>query len=66
MTGSDIRKARLARGLSTQELATEAGVPYFTVYNWERQRNVPRSRKHRDAIVDCLNRIPLLKTLDKR
>jgi transcriptional regulator with XRE-family HTH domain len=41
MTGKQLRKARLARGLSTEKAAKLAGVARRTWVRWETLRKIP-------------------------
>lgn len=44
--GAEIRRRRLERGLSQQELGRRLGVGHTTVYSWETEARFPRLRSH--------------------
>jgi transcriptional regulator with XRE-family HTH domain len=54
---AEIRRRRLAGGLSVQGVAAAAGVPVQTWYNWERGRHLPLERLPAiAAALDCQTR----------
>ena len=57
--GDHIRKTRLDRELTQNQVATLIGVATDTVTNWELNRNSPR-KGYYSAIYDFLGKVPLI------
>jgi DNA-binding XRE family transcriptional regulator len=56
--GDHIRKTRLDRELTQNQVATMIGVATDTITNWELNRNSPR-KSYYSAIYDFLGKVPL-------
>ena len=54
MEPNDIRKARMERGLTIQEVSDKIGAPYSAVHRWEMGKNKP-SAKYISALTRLLN-----------
>ena len=53
MEPNDIRKARMERGLTIQEVSDKIGAPYSAVHRWEMGKNKP-SAKYISALTRLL------------
>tara|TARA_S200002703_G_scaffold149213_1_gene146562 strand:+ start:1236 stop:1571 length:336 start_codon:yes stop_codon:yes gene_type:complete len=54
MEPNEIRKARMERGLTIQEVSDKIGAPYSAVHRWEMGKNKP-SAKYISALTRLLN-----------
>ena len=54
MEPSEIRRARMERGLTIQEVSDKIGAPYSAVHRWEMGKNKP-SAKYISALTRLLN-----------
>ena len=56
--GQKLREARLAKGLTQEQLADMAGVEVCTIRNWERGRSQPQSFSLLHQTAESLGRLP--------